>query len=80
MNIDIRTITNNRSKIIAILKKEIKENLYNNITYLKSNYEIVDILKSDEVNKYIDIDNIYSYDKLIDKKIYNFYYSHAQKN
>lgn len=80
LNIDIRTITNNRSKIIAILKKEIKDNLYKDITYLKSNYEIEDILKSEEVNKNIDIDNIYSYNKLVDKKIYNFYYSYAQKN
>lgn len=72
LKIDIRDITNNRNKIVAILKKDIKDNLYKNITYLKQNYRINDILKGEELNGIIDIDNIYSADRDIDKKIYNF--------
>lgn len=71
---DIRDITNNRNKIIAILKKDITENLYKNITYLKQNYQISDILKNEEINKIIDIGNIYSEDKITDKKIYNYFF------
>ena len=72
---DIRKITDSRSKIIAILKKDIANKLYKNITYLKKNYEIEDMLKNKDINKVIDLENLYSSDKLIDKKIHNFYYS-----
>ncbi len=71
---DIRNITDERKRIVAILKKDINENLYKNITYLKNNYCIEDILKNQEINKNIDISNIYSADKKIDEKIYNFFY------
>ncbi len=69
---DIRNIVNNQSKIIAIFKKEITENLYKNITYLKKEYEVKDILINNEIKKNIDVDNIFSNDKIIDKKILNF--------
>lgn len=69
---DIRDITNNRNKIIAILKKDLTENLYSNITYLKQNYKVWDILKDEDINKMIDIENIYSSDRTVDKKINNF--------
>lgn len=75
---DIRDITNNRSKIIAILKKDITENLYRNITYLKNNYQIEDILKNKEISKIIDADKIYSADKSVDKKILNYIYANER--
>lgn len=71
---DIRDITDNRNKIIAIFKKEDNENLYKNITYLKQNYSIKDILKNKEINKIIDIENMYSADRNTYKKIVNFFY------
>ena len=77
---DIRTITDNRKKIIAILKKDINEKLYKNITYLKQNYRIIDILQNDDINKIIDIKNIYSTDKNTDKKIYDFFYEQNKKD
>ena len=77
---DIRDITNERNKIIAILKKEVTQNLYANITYLKQNYQIKDILKNQEITKNIDIDNIYSADRIVDKKIYEYYYELENNN
>lgn len=77
---DIRDITDNRNKIIAIMKKDLTENLYKNITYLKQNYNIEDILKNKEINKNIDIENIYSADKNTDKKIYNFFFEEIEEN
>lgn len=71
---DIRDIADNRKKIIAVLKKDINENLYKNITYLKQNYKVSDMLRNDEINKNIDIGNLYSGDINTDEKIYNFYY------
>ena len=55
LNKDIRDITKERSKIIAILKKDVNENLYKNITYLKKNYRIENLLENDDINKRIDI-------------------------
>lgn len=66
---DIRDITDDRGKIVAILKKEMTDDLYKNITYLKQNYQIADILKNEKINDRIDIKNISSIDKNIDKKI-----------
>ena len=60
---DIREITNNRSKIIAILKKKHTDKLYSCITYLKQNYKIYNILENQAIKKYIDIDRIYSNNK-----------------
>ncbi len=71
---DIRNITNNRNKIVAIFKKDITEKLYKNITYLKQSYQITDILKNKEISKTIDTKNIYSADRNTDKKIYDFIY------
>ena len=73
LNLDLRSITSTRNKIVAILKKNINDKLYKNITYLKVQYEIKDILKNPEVNKNINLKEIYSKDKLINKKIFNFY-------
>ena len=72
---DIRNKTTEAKKIIAILKKDIAQNLYKNITYIKKSYEIKDILKNKKINKNIDLENIYSADKIIDKKIYNYFYN-----
>lgn len=76
---DIRNITNNRCKIIAILKKDVTENLYRNITYLKSNSQIDDILRDKDIAKIIDERKIYSADKSVDKKILEFLYNNKQK-
>lgn len=75
---DIRDITTNRNKIVAIFKKEVTQNLYTNITYLKQNYSVRDVLQNIDIIKNIDIENIYSADKLIDKKIYEFIYNHNE--
>lgn len=72
---DIRDITNDRKKIVAVLKKEINEKLYKNITYLKQNYSIASILQNKEINKKIDINNVYSNNKIVDKEIYEFMFS-----
>ena len=72
---DIRDITDDRKKIIAVFKKEINENLYKNITYLKQKYQIVNILKNQEIKKEIDINNIYSNDKFINMEIENIHIS-----
>lgn len=77
---DIRDITTERNKIVAILKKEVTQNLYANITYLKQNYEIKDILKNQEITKNIDVNNIYSADRIVDKKIYEYYYELENNN
>ncbi len=69
---DIRNITNSKAKIIAILKKEMDEKLYRNITYLKQNYEISKILNNEEINNTIDIKNLFSADQIINQKINNF--------
>ena len=42
---DIRDITNNTNKIVAILKKDANKILYDEMTYLKQNYIVKDILK-----------------------------------
>ena len=70
---DIRDIANDRKKIIAVLKKEINEKLYKNITYLKQKYQIREILQNKEISEKIDVDNIYSNDKFIDKEICELY-------
>lgn len=77
---DIRDITNNRNRIIAILKKQKTESLYSNITYLKQNYEIQDVLYNIDIIKSIDIDNLYSNNKLIAKKIHKFVYEQYRIN
>ena len=69
---DIRDIADDRKKIIAVLKKDINEKLYKNITYLKQKYQIIDILKNQDINEKIDINKIYSDDKFIDKEICQF--------
>ena len=43
-----------------------------NITYLKQKYQIIDILKNQDINEKIDINKIYSDDKFIDKEICQF--------
>lgn len=58
LKIDIRDITNDRKRIIAVLKKNINEKLYKNITYLNKKYQIENILQNQEINKKIDINNI----------------------
>ena len=69
---DIRNVTTNRKKIVAIFKREMYEKYYKNITYLKKNYVINDILKNKDINELIDIENLYSENLSIATKIQNF--------
>lgn len=69
---DIRDITDNRSKIIAILKKNFKETIYCNITYLKKGYKIEDIFKSERIIKLVDINKMYSDNIEIDRTILEY--------
>lgn len=66
---DIRDITDNRAKIVAIFKKDVNDNFYKNITYLKQNFQIEDISKNKDLTLFIDFDNINSLSKNINKKI-----------
>ena len=66
---DIRNITNNRNKIIAILKKDKNNLLYDNITYLKQNYGIADIIKNNEIANCIDLKELNSGNGSIQKRI-----------
>lgn len=77
---DIRKVVDNKAKIIAILKKDMTTIYYANITYLKQDYEIKDILKNQEITKNIDVNNIYSADRIVDKKIYEYYYELENNN
>ena len=43
---DIRNMVDDRKNIIAVLKKDINEKMYKNITYLKQNYLIKDLLQN----------------------------------
>ncbi len=72
LKIDIRDISNDRKKIIAVLKKEINDKLYKNVTYLKQKYQVIEILQNQCINKKVDIDNMYSTDKKIESKICEF--------
>lgn len=81
LNLDIRNITNNRKRIVAILKKDVTDNLYKNLVYLSKEYDVKSILKNEEINKNIDIQNIYSADLKIDRKIYEYMYlNEMEKN
>lgn len=72
LNEDIRSITSERKKIIAILKKDIKEDLYREITYLKNNYDITQLLKYDNIEKIVDFHNLTSNDRQTIIKILDF--------
>ncbi len=56
---DIRKITSNRYRIIVILKKNIKEKKYENITYIHKNINLLDIFNKEEILDKIDIKNLY---------------------
>ena len=62
---DIRDITQERKKIVAILKKDINDKLYSNVTYLKQNYLISNILKNKYIEKIINRNGLHSFDKKI---------------
>lgn len=57
---DIRNITINRKKIIAIFKREMYEHVYKNLTYIKKDFQINKILGNKDISKFIDLENIYS--------------------
>ena len=65
MKIDIRKVTNRRAIVKAVLKKNIKDSLYKNVTYLKSKLESLKILN----NKLIDTENLYSNNHKINERI-----------
>lgn len=66
---DIRQISINRGNIVCILKKNVFDKIYKNITYMKKEYEINNVFKKEEFFKEIDFKNIYSLDKVITNKI-----------
>lgn len=69
---DIRKITSNRNKIVGIMKKDINDELYEEITYLKNNYEVIQIIKCGKFAKVVNYIKLKSNDKLISKKILEF--------
>lgn len=72
LKIDIRDIADDRKRIIAVLKKEINEKLYKNVTYLKQKCLLIEILKNQCINEKMDVGNMYSNDKKIESKISEF--------
>ena len=69
---DIRSITSERKKVIAILKKEILDRSYSKITYLKNNYDIFKLLECENIENLIDFKNLTSNSKEILIKISDF--------
>lgn len=57
---DIRNITINRARIVTILKKDVKQKLYSDITYIAKNINIFEILNNKNIKKKIDFQNLYS--------------------
>ena len=51
---DIRDITKDMKKVIAILKKDFNEKQYKNITYLKKGYNIDEILNDEKIRQKVD--------------------------
>ena len=56
---DIRKITSNKNRIIVILKKNIKENKYENITYIHKNIDLLDIFNKEEILDKVDIKKLH---------------------
>lgn len=69
---DIRDITENTNKIVAILKKDANKILYDEMTYLKQNYKVADILKNEEITENIDLKKLNSLNGNIQRKIEEF--------
>ena len=69
---DIRSITRERKRVVAILKKEILDKSYNNITYIKNNYDIFKLLECENIENLIDFKNLTSNSKEILIKISDF--------
>lgn len=57
---DIRNITNDKKKIVAIAKKDINEKSYKNITYIKQSYNIFKIFIDEKIKEKVDINELYS--------------------
>lgn len=72
LNEDIRSITSERKKVIAVLKKNINEEFYKEITYLKNNYDVSQLLKYENIEKIVDFQNLTSNDRQILIKILDF--------
>lgn len=72
LNENIKKITTNTSKIIGILKKESYQKKYTEFIYIKKGYNINQISKISDINKYIDFNNIFSLNKETDKEIIKF--------
>ena len=69
---DIRDITDNTNKIVAILKKDVHKILYDEMTYLKQNYKVTDILKNEEITENIDLKKLNSLNGSIQRRIEEF--------
>ena len=69
---DIRDITENTNKIVAILKKDANKILYDEMTYLKQNYKVADILKNEEITENIDLKKLNSLNGNIQRRIEEF--------
>lgn len=72
LNEDIRNITTNIKKVIAVFKKNFNDKMYNQITYLKNNYNISKLLKCVNIKNLVDFQNLTSNNFQIINKISNF--------
>lgn len=53
---DIRNITDEQNKIVAILVKDVKDKKYKQLTYLDKNIELKSILQNEEIRKKVKIE------------------------
>lgn len=75
---DIRDISYNNERIVAILKKNCLDALYENFTYLKKGFSLDKILNNKDISKCISHEKIFSNNKFINKIIVE--YSCNRKN
>lgn len=69
---DIRIISKNTNKIVAILDKHIEEEKYTNITYISNSISLWQIFKNKNLKELIDIENLYSNNILYNQKIFEY--------
>lgn len=60
---DIRKITNKRNRVIAILKKDLRQKQYEKVTYIAQNTNIKMLNQNDEISAQIDLAKIIKVDK-----------------
>lgn len=66
---NINTLTDKTYRIIGILSKDVKKELYSEITYLSNDVMIDELFKNEDIGNLIDIEKLYSENKTYQNKI-----------